>query len=100
MLLLAQAAAAIRRTLRGGAATFFSALLQLLKHVHADALAHGGGCARDWDNVERAKGMGSIYVTTDSMIARADECIELHTTLLAGCNHNCSIVYSGVVVRV
>lgn len=99
-MLLAQAAAAIRRTLRGGAATFFSALLQLLKHVHADALAHGGGCARDWDNVERAKGMGSIYVTTDSMIARADECIELHATLLAGCNHNCSVANSGVVVRV
>ena len=96
-MLLAQAAAALARTLRGSAATFFSDLLRLLTHVHADALAHGAGCARDCEN---AKTWAVYYITTDPMIARADECIELHTTLLAGCNHNCSIVYSGAVVRV
>lgn len=77
MLLLARAAAALARTLRGGAATFFSELLQPLKHVRADVLAHGAGCARDCEN---AKTWAVYYITTDPMIARADECIELHAT--------------------
>lgn len=69
LLLLAQAAAALARTLRGGAATFFSDLLQPLKHVHADVLlgawcrmcAWCGGCEDIW---------AVYYITTDPMIAR------------------------------